>query len=126
MKQGDVVEGEDFCQCGHARSEHVMGSHYCMRGCFTTDAQAEYFAAHPELVAQLLPLPEPRATCIRFTRWVDEYVFVANEDKPPPLCAKCGEPCQMLALVDPPSLGWWCPCNWRDSGWLLPTPRMRR
>jgi hypothetical protein len=46
----------------------------------------------------------------------DDYVMFANkDDSPPPRCKKCGEPCQMTALLDKPGIGWWCPCNLKVS-----------
>jgi hypothetical protein len=43
----------------------------------------------------------------------DDYIIFATKDEPPPKCAKCGEPCQMMAVLDKPGIGWWCPCNWK-------------
>jgi hypothetical protein len=43
----------------------------------------------------------------------NDIVFANKDDAPPPKCAKCGEPCQMMAVLDKPGIGWWCPCNWR-------------
>lgn len=48
---------EPICQCGHHRSDHVMGKHYCMRGCYTTAAQAD--SLQSEMGA--------RPTCERYT-----------------------------------------------------------
>jgi hypothetical protein len=63
----EAPEPEQRCECGHLRSEHGMGTHYCMAGCYTNDAQVAYFAARPELEAQLKPHPGQRPTCARFT-----------------------------------------------------------
>lgn len=38
----DVAIVEILCACGHPKERHVMGRHYCMEGCYTTPAQAEY------------------------------------------------------------------------------------